>query len=274
MKDLSIRRSPTVAALFVLWGGTVVAQPKQFDVATVKPNSTGDRRETLSLQPGGRFVSTGTTLKVLMTEAYWPVRDFQIFGRPAWINNDRWDIQAKAEDVPDRIPIDQFRPMLRALLEDRFQLKVHRETREMQAYVLTVGKGGLKMQANSGEPGPQNGPQKNGPMMRMGRGEISGKKVQMAMVLQALSNMLGRPVIDKTGLTGEYDFTLEFVPEPGQGTLVSGTPPMPAPEAPPPAADGPTIFTAIQEQLGLRLDSQKVPAETIVTDSVEKPSEN
>jgi bla regulator protein blaR1 len=260
------------AVLFVgLAAGLALAQtpasPKQFDVSTVKPNSTDDRRVLLSLQPGGRFVSTGTTLKLLMTEAYG-VRDFQIFGGPGWLNTDRWDIVAKAEDVADRIPIEQFRPMLRVLIEDRFQLKVHREMKEMPAYVLLVGKSGSKLQANSGGPGP---------MLRMGRGELTGKKASMAMVLQVLSQQLGRPLIDKTGLTGEYDFTLQWTPEPGQGGFAGGPPggpPGAGPEPPPPAADGPSIFTAIQEQLGLRLDSQKVPVETIVIDSVEKPSEN
>jgi bla regulator protein blaR1 len=243
------------------------APPKQFDFATIKPNSSSDHRVLLSLPPGGRFISTGTTLKMLMTEAY-NVRDFQIFGGPGWLNTDRWDIAAKADDVADRISIEQFRPMLRALIEDRFQLRVRREMKELPAYILSVGKGELKLHANSGEPGP---------MLRMGRGELTGKKVQMPMILQALSQQLGRPVIDKTGLTGEYDFALQWTPEPGQGGFPGGPPggpPGAGPEPPPPGADGPSIFTAIQEQLGLRLDSQKAPVETIVIDGVEKPSEN
>jgi len=197
------------------------------------------------------------------TEAY-NVRDFEISGGPGWINTDRWDIEAKAEGVAGRLPLDQFKPMLRVLIEDRFQLKVHREMKEMPAYVLSMGKNGSKMQPNSGEPGPD---------LRGGRGQWTAKKVPMAMVAQVLSNTLRRLVIDKTGLAGEYDFTLEWAPETGQGTAVGGPPPGPAPEAPP-AAEGPSIFTAIQEQLGLRLDSQKAPVETIVIDRVEKPSEN
>jgi uncharacterized protein (TIGR03435 family) len=134
----------------------------------------------------------------------------------------------------------------------------------MPAYVLLAGKNGSKLQPNSGEPGPS---------LRGGRGQFIAKKVPMAMVAQVLSNTLRRPVIDKTGFTGEYDFMLQWTPEPSQGTAVGGPPPGPAPDAPP-AADGPTIFTAIQEQLGLRLDSQKAPVETVVIDRVEKPSEN
>jgi uncharacterized protein (TIGR03435 family) len=241
----------------------VFAQPKAFDVATIKLNSSADNRDALLLQPGGRFVATGIPLKMLMTDAY-NVRDFEISGGPGWINTDRWDIEARAEGVSGRLPLDQFKAMLRVLIEDRFQLKVHREMKEMPVYVLSVGKNGSKLKTNSGEPGP---------MVGVRRGQMTVKKVPMAMVAQTLSNTLRRPVIDKTGLTGEYDFTLEWAPEPGQGTAVGPPPPGPAPDAPA-AADGPTIFTAIQEQLGLRLDSQKAPVETIVVDRVERPSEN
>jgi uncharacterized protein (TIGR03435 family) len=247
----------------VLLAGVVLAQPKAFDVATIKPNSSADNRDSLLIQPGGRFVATGIPLKMLMTEAY-NVRDFEISGGPAWINTDRWDIEARAEGVAGRLPLDQFKAMLRVLIEDRFQLKVHREMKEMPAYFLSVGKSGLKIRPNSGEPGP---------LIRTGRGQMTVKKVPMATVAQVLSNTLRRPVIDKTGLTGEYDFTLEWAPEAGQGTAVGGPPPGTAPDAPA-AADGPTIFTAIQEQLGLRLDSQKAPVETVVVDRVERPGEN
>jgi uncharacterized protein (TIGR03435 family) len=141
--------------------------------------------------------------------------------------------------------------MLRVLIEDRFQLKVHRESKEMAVYNLTVAKGGSKLAANAGEPGP---------MLRMGRGELSGKKVSMAMVLQVPSQQLARTVVDKTDLKGEYDFTLKWTPEPGQGGGFPGLPP-PGPDALPPVdTNGPSIFTAIQEQLGLRLESAKVPS--------------
>ena len=137
----------------------------------------------------------------------------------------------------------------------------------MPAYALTVGKSGSKLQANAGESGPP-----SGPMLRMGRGEVSGKKVTMPMVIQMLSQQLGRAVIDKTDLKGEYDFLLKWTPELGQGF---GPPGAPGPDAPPPAdPNGPTIFTAIQEQLGLRLESIRGPVETIVIDSAEKPTDN
>lgn len=238
------------------------AAPKQFDVATIKPNASNDNRVMLGLPLGGRFTTTGVSLKLLVTEAY-NVRDFQVTGGPGWISSDRWDINAKVDGMAERIPIEQMRPMLQVLLADRFQLKVHEETKEMPLYVLTVGKNGSKLQENTGDPGP---------MLRMGRGQLSGKKVAIAMLIQPLSQILGRTVVDKTGLTGEFDFTLDWTPELGQG----GVPGAPPGGDAPPAGDssGPSVFTAIQEQLGLRLDSQKGPVEIIVIDHVDKPSDN
>jgi uncharacterized protein (TIGR03435 family) len=161
--------------------------------------------------------------------------------------------------MPDRVPPEVLRPMLRALVEERFQLKTHAETREMPIYALVVGKAGKLIPA---------APESQGPMMRMGRGQLNGKKVPMAMLAQQISQQLGRAVVDKTELKGDFDFTLEWTPEPGQGRV--------HPRASDSAADssGPTIFTAVQEQLGLRLESQKGPVEIIVIDSVAKPTEN
>jgi uncharacterized protein (TIGR03435 family) len=249
-----------------LFAVTAFAQqvPLKFEVSTVKPNASNDNRVMLQNQLGGRFAATGVALKLLMTEAY-EVRDFQITGGPGWVNTDRWDIVAKTEGVTDRLPLEKLRPMLKVLIEDRFQLKVHRETKEMPVYALTVAKGGSKLQANSGEPGP---------MLRMGRGELIGKKVAMPMILQVLSQQLRRPVLDKTDLKGEYDFTLTWTPEPGAGAG-PGPPGGPGPDAAPPVdLSGPSIFTAIQEQLGLRLESIKGPADVVVIDSVEKPTDN
>jgi uncharacterized protein (TIGR03435 family) len=247
------------------WTSLHAAGPsKTFAVSTVKPNESSDNRVMLQVRPGGRFTATGVTLKLLIAEAY-DVRDFQIAGGPGWINTDRWDIVAKAEDVEGQLPIEEFRPMLRALIEERFQLKVKHEARDMQVYALLQGKNGSKLEPPSAQ----------GPQMRMGRGEVIGKKVTMAMLARSLGQMLGRPVVDKTDLTNEFDFTLKYTREPGQGGLVAGPPGPPGPEAAPPGEQsGPSIFTAVQEQLGLKLDSQKAPVDTIVIDHVEKPSEN
>jgi uncharacterized protein (TIGR03435 family) len=157
--------------------------------------------------------------------------------------------------------------MLVALIEDRFQLKIHRETKEMPVYALVVAKNGTKLKANAGEPGPR---------LRMGRGQLNGTKVPLKMLVQQLAQQLGRPVVDKTGLTGDYDFTLTWTPQPGEGGAMFAGPGGPGgPEGPPPSdPDGPSIFAAIQEQLGLKLESDKGPVEILVLDQVEKPTEN
>lgn len=224
-----------------------------FEVASIKPNASGDNRIMIRMAPGGRFTATGITLKQLIAQAYG-VRDSQVSGGPGWISADRFDIQAKGPDgMPDRVPPEVLRPMLRALVEERFQLETHKETKEMPVYALVPGKGGAKLTPSAAEGQPQ---------MRMGRGQVSGKKVPMAMLAQQLAIVLGRNVIDKTGMKGDFDFTLEWTPEPGQG-------------GPPPAdSSGPTIFTAVQEQLGLKLEADKGPVDIIVIDSVSKPTEN
>jgi uncharacterized protein (TIGR03435 family) len=241
------------------------AQPK-FEVSTVKPNSANDHRVMLRGSPGGRFEATGVSLKLLITEAY-DVRDFQISGGPPWIATERWDIVAKAEGITDRIPPDQLKPMLAGLIEDRFQIKSHRETKELPIYVLVIGKTGSKLQANAGEPGPG---------MYMGRGHFKGTKIPISMLAQQLSQQVGRTVVDKTGLKGDFDFTLDWTPEIGQGGSLFGPPPGPSgPEGPPPGdPNGPSIFTAVQEQLGLKLESDKGPVDILVLDKVERPTEN
>jgi uncharacterized protein (TIGR03435 family) len=225
-------------------------------------------------------------LKTLLTFAY-DVREFQITGGPGWINMDRFDIVAKAErsagaenppDDPRKMTEeqrktvgDQMRERLRALLAERFQLTLHRETKEQSVYALVVAKGGPKLQQAQAMEGT--GPR--GPMMRMGRGELSGQGVELEMLTRTLSSQLGRTVIDRTGLKGNFDFKLTWTPDPGQSaTPLGGGPPPGADAPPPPDPNGPSVFTALQEQLGLRLESQKGPVEMLVIDRVEKPSEN
>ena len=176
------------------------------------------------------------------------------------MNSSGYDIEAKAAGNPNR---SEIWLMLQSLLEDRFQLKVHRETKEMPVYALVVEKNGSKLALNSGAER----------QFQPGNGSLIVKKGGTAALAAWLSRELGRVVIDKTDLSGEYDYSLEWTPEPGQGGPESiGLPP----EAPRPHVDtnGPSIFTALQEQLGLRLVSQKGPVEIIVIDSVERPSAN
>ncbi len=294
------------------------ANPKlTFEVASIKPaapQAIGRMMMGGGGGPGtpdpGRMRFTNMPLRLLITRAY-NVQPFQVSG-PSWMNDDRFDVIAK---VPHGATKEDALVMLQNMLADRFKLKLHKESKEAPIYELVVAKGGIKMKkseksaAMPGEgaggppPGPpppdQQVPDKGGPrgMPKMGimmsantnRLRMQGDAMNMARLADLLSMPLGRPVVDKTGLTGAYDIALEFSPEglgmmrAGPGPMMMGPPPGggpagagPGTEAPRDANDsGPTIFTALQEQLGLKLESRKGPVELLVVDSVEKmPTEN
>lgn len=256
-------------ALVVLTVACVFAQSKpQFDVATIKPNSEKDNRFIMPGGPqGGTYRATGVTLKMLIMYAYGVPAAFQVSGGPSWVGNERWDIQAKVEGEPPQR--DQFVEMLRALIEDRFQLKIRRETKEMPVYELVIAKNGSKLTPHSGDP------PKPPDRLRIRFGSMRFQDSSIGPLAYQLSLQLGREVIDKTGLSGKYDFDMEWAPEPGQGGLESiGLPPDPNFRPPPVDPNLPSIFTAVQQQLGLRLDSAKASFDMVFIDSVEKPSEN
>jgi len=257
-----------------------------FEVASVKSNKTGDGRVMLGLQPGGRFTATNVPLRLLIQNAY-RVQGFQVVGAPDWLHSERFDIAAKAEGDPTQ---EQVQQMVRALLADRFKLQVHRETREMPIYVLVMarsdGKLGEKLKPSTTDCEAMRGRGRGVPVappapgaampcgMRMGPGNILAGAMPMTQLATSLSNMVGRIVVDRTGLTGNYDFELTYTPE----QLAQGGPAGRggAPGGGGPAIDpnGPSIYTAIQEQLGLKLDSQRGPVETLVIDRVERPTED
>jgi len=239
--------------------------PKQFEVASIKPMEPamgGMMRVEIQMAPGGRFIAKGLTLRMLIQQAY-AVRDFQIAGAPPWATTDRYEINAKAEGG-ERLGREEIRPMLQALLADRFQLKLRRETKEAPVYELVVAKGGAKLKTSEGEGRDQ---------VRMGRGFVDAQSATMGTVTNQLANQLGRAVIDKTGLTGRYDFKLEWTPDESQNAMAQQMHPD-APPAPPLDNGGPSIFTALQEQLGLKLENAKGPVEVLVIEKVEKPSDN
>lgn len=259
-----MRLSPLSLPVLLLAGTTAYAQ-KSFDVATIKPNSENDHRIMLRVQPGGRFTATGVTVKLLISQAY-NVRDFQITNAPGWISAERFDISAKAEGLPERVPPEQLRPLLQSLLVERFGLKTHDETKEMPVYALTVAKGGPKLTASN--------PETQGPQMRMAPNLLDGKKIPMTMFAQQIAQRVGRSVIDKTELKDSYDIKLEWTPDPGQGGGPGGGIPPSADALTGAGGSGPSIFTALQEQLGLKLESSKGPVQILVIDNVAKPSEN
>ncbi len=277
-------------ALMVLAAAGAFAQPATapltFEVATIKPSSGDDRRSAMMIQPGGGFSASGVTFKTLLTLTY-DVREFQISGGPKWIDTDRFDVTAKAErgaatnadskpprpmlrmsDQERKTTQEQLAQRLQVLFADRFHLVVHKETKEQQVYALVVGKGGSKLQATKDGVSQRQG------MMRMGRGSVEGQGVPLDVLIRAISGQLGRPVIDRTGLSGNFDIKLQWTPDPGQAPRPFGDAPPAGVEPPPSDPNGPSIFTALQEQLGLRLESQKGPVDLIVIDRVEKPSEN
>ena len=260
----------------------------EYEVASIKPDKSGTNMIRLMYSPGG-LNATNSTVRMLINTAYG-VEDNQLSGGPSWLNSEHYDIEAKMDsataDALHKLSEDEGRlarqQMLQALLADRFKLAIHRETKELPVYSLVVDKNGLKIQeAKPGDTYPNGikGPDGKGGagmMMMNGRGSLTGQGVQIANLVRVLSRQLGRSVVDKTGLTGKYDFALKWTPDESQGAMLrapAGGQPG-AGGAPPPDSSGPSIFTALQEQLGLKLESQKGPVEILVIDHVERPSEN
>ena len=237
-----------------------------FDVASVRMGDPNSVRQGIHIQPGGRFNTTNTTLKMLVAFAY-DVENYQIAGGPAWSESDKFTIDAKPVD-PALIPSGpegdaQIRLMVRSLLAERFKVSVHRDTKEDRIYNLVIGKNGSKLNETN--------PATVGQNLEGRTGQFTATGVPLSMLTQSLSRQLGRPVIDKTGLSGRYDFKLTYVPESRDGIFGQVLPTDPA------AADNletTALFTALQEQLGLKLESAKGPIEIVVIDQAERPTEN
>jgi uncharacterized protein (TIGR03435 family) len=252
--------------------GAVVmkGQPAQeFEVASIKPSAPmamGMMRVGVQMAPGGRLTTTGTSARFLIQQAYG-VRDFQIVGGPAWLGSERYDITAKAAGPATP---DQVKQMIQALLADRFKFQFHRETKELPTFALVVAKGGSKLK--KAEVGDDGGEKKGG-MMRMGRGMLDSQGIAMSGLANQLAQILGRSVIDKTELQGSYDIKLQWTPEEGEGGMMAQAAQAMHPEAVPDAS-GPTLMMALQDQLGLKLEATKGPVEIITVDRIEKPSEN
>ncbi len=258
-----------------------------FEVATVKPNISGDADGGIRVQPGGRYAWTNMTLKQLIGTAHGVDRN-EIVGGPGWLDADRFDIVAQVEaGVPvldaNGSPGPLFM-MLRALLEDRFQLKVHTESRERPIYALTVlrrdGNVGPGVRASSVDCAAIQREQAAGTFrrdpdrpvpcaIRAVRGHVDASAIGMPMLANVLSSVVGTRVVDRTGLAGLFDVTLEFRPEFQAAFNVE-------PDRGEPAAspDAPAIFTAVQEQLGLRLQSTRGPVDVLVIDRAERPGAN
>src|SRR3984957_7657910 len=267
-----LHATPTRAASQA--GNTSTKLPA-FEVASIKPNKSGEPNVSLMFTPNG-FDATNAPVREVIQLAY-QVQEYQVSGGPSWINSDRYDIEAKvdssAAEQLRQLDMDQHRLMLRPLLEDRFHLKVHQETKELPVYALLVGKNGPKLhEAKPNDTYPDgikdpDGVARSG-LIRMGPGGLTAQGLPMAHIVRLLSQQLGRTVLDKTGLTGNYYLNLKWTPDTGPASMMGPD------SKPTPDTSGPSIFTAIQEQLGLKLESRKGPVEVLVIDSAERPSAN
>jgi bla regulator protein BlaR1 len=260
----------------------------EYEVASIKPNNSGTNMVRLMFAPDG-LTATNGTLQMFINAAY-RIDDNQISGGPSWLKSDHYDIEAKMDsataDALHKLSEDQARlerqRMLQALLADRFKLTIHRETRELPMYALVIAKNGPKLQeAKPGDTYPNgikgpDGRVGGGMIFMTGRGSVTGQGIPISDLVRFLSRQLGRKVEDKSGLTGKYDLTLQWTPDESQGAMFKGPSPEPQGIASPspPDASGPSIFTALEEKLGLKLESQKGPVEILVIDHAEKPSEN
>ncbi len=261
-----------------------------FEVATVKQNKSGERGGGIRRLPGGRVTVTNMPVRALVTFAY-QLGQWQLIGGPSWMADDKYDITAKIEGNPEwegpgSGKPDPIQVSMRKLLAERFKLKIHTEMRELDAYALVMVKPGTPGPALKPSPTDckalaellRQGKQPASatqvvdgimPCSIMGRfGQISFDGFPMAQAAGMMVGQAGRPVVDRTGLTGNWRFLVNFAAERPQGA------PAPPNEQTLPDPNAPSFFTAIQEQLGLKLESTKAPFEVTVIDSAEHPTDD
>ena len=242
----------STAVIFATMPGFAQHAEKAFEITSVRENLTGLDRDSGVNLSGSRISGTNLSLRTLILQAYG-VLDFQVTGGPNWLSTARFDLQATTENTEPIAPAD-LPPLLQRLLADRFHLTVHHESREMKAYVLIVDKGGPKLHEISGTPAKSmSGSNQRG---SSGTATMAGSGVAMPALAYRIAQQpafRGSMVLDKTGLNGYYDFTLQW--EAGENA-------------------GPSLITALREQLGLKLSSEKTTVDVLVIDHAEKPSEN
>jgi uncharacterized protein (TIGR03435 family) len=220
-------------------------------VASVKPNRSVTGNTSIKTAPGGRFTAENVSLRALIQLAFG-IRDFQLAGGPSWIGTEKYDIVAKTGAPKEMSSDEELKPLLQALLADRFMLKFHRQTKQLPVYALVVVRGRPKLTPNTNATAaPSTSISSGGDKFSM-----EATKSSMARLCNILGRRLDRTVIDKTGLKGEFDFKLEWAPDQAVDS------------------SGPSIIAALQEQLGLKLEAKKGPVEIIVIDHIEKPSGN
>ena len=244
-------------ALLLLFGQAAPAKPA-FEVSTIKRNISLAEGGSIGMQPGGRFRAVNADLRFMISAMYRTsggARLFpsQIIGLPDWTWKEHWDITAKVgKELAGRPVQEQFRnmaPMVQSLLEDRFKLRLHHETRDMPIYALVVSKPGvIPVSAIDCKATPSKC------RLESTAGHFSAVSMNINNLLSFLSNTVERVVIDRTGLQGFYDIDIDWAPEPG--------------------SDKPSIFTAVQEKLGLKLESERGAVDVVVIDQLERPMED
>jgi uncharacterized protein (TIGR03435 family) len=227
------------------------AHGQTFEVASIKPHPGVITYSADPSVKGNRVTATASTLLDMITTAYH-VRYDQVSGGPSWVNSDHFDLDARADGAASIEP-EQMRAMLQALLADRFHLKIHHETKDVPMYSLVINKNGPKLRESVSADQPKGRITANGSGMHMEAAQ--GTMAQLALRLSG--NGAGRPVTDKTGLIGKYTYTLDWM---------NGTPT--------PDSEWPSLFVALQAQLGLKLESTSGPGEIIVIDQAGKPDAN
>jgi uncharacterized protein (TIGR03435 family) len=235
-----------------------------FEVATIKPSDPAHPEQIIALR-GAEVITTNVTVHALINLAYW-LHPKQLTGGPAWTESDKFDMAGKP-DAPGQPNVDLMKVMIQKLLADRFQLKFHFEKRDLSVYAITIAKTGATITRSQDD--PKGIPGWNFRRTPSGM-TMSFRNSPLSQFAALLQNSTDKPVVDQSGLSERYDFTLTFTPDPAQAALLGGPPP--------PAADNPDaapdLFTAFQQQLGLKLESTKAPVDVLVIDKVEKPSEN
>jgi uncharacterized protein (TIGR03435 family) len=240
-----------------------VASAQKFEVASLKASAPGGRGGGIRPAPGGeRYVATNAPLRLMIMVAY-RLKTEQITGGPAWMDTDTYDMNAKAERPSS---VEDLHVMLQNLLAERFQLKFHRDTKEMPVYALSVDKGGHKLKPHEAQSAGD--PWIDTAIDQAVHLKLTATSVPLDYFAWRLGMLVDRPVIDATKLKGGYDFTLAYTRELHgirEGALINGVPI---------DTSGPNLFGALREQLGLKLEPQKGPVDVLVIDRAEKPVEN
>ena len=250
--------------------GLLQAQEPVFDAAIIKPNRSSDSGTSIGQRPGGQYIMTNGTIAMLLLNAYGP-ENGELVGAPDWVSSERYDLQATANATTTS---ETLRRMLRALLVDRLELQAHLEPREQPVYFLVKARpdgrpgpalvpaprdcAAVAAARSAGLPIPVLQPPANGAPpcgLQAVDGELRAGGLTMDVLARNLGRRAGRVVFDRTGIAGYFDFTLTFQ----QGTV---------------NPDGPSFFTALQEQLGLKLEGGRAPLQTLIVDHIERPVEN